>query len=310
MSMPINRRRFLTNTSISAAGIVLGRNLAGCTSHNEPVISSYDVMKDIMKYRKIDAHCHPESDLVKQLEIADRLGIEKMQISVPVTNFSGSDPEGPDQVRKNNDIVINAVKKYPDRFIGFFTLNPLYARESLEEINRCVDLGLIGYKGYTQAKVNDPVYFPIIEKLIGLNMIVFMHTFCQLGMAGYRMKYDIGRFENTTLPEDMADAARRYPEAIFHFAHIAGGGDWEYECKALRGYPNIYVDTGGSNNEENIIDFAIRSLGEDRIFFGTDNCYHHGVGKILASNATEDQKRKIFFDNYRNILMKGGRYAD
>jgi predicted TIM-barrel fold metal-dependent hydrolase len=310
MSIPINRRRFLTNTSISAAGFVLGSNLAGCASHNEPVISSYDVMKDVMKYRKIDAHCHPEADLVKQLEIADRMGIEKMQISMPVTNFSGSDPEGPDQVRKNNDIVINAVRKYPDRFIGFFTLNPLYGKESLEEINRCVDLGLIGYKGYTQAKVNDPVYFPIIEKLIGLKMIVFMHTFCQLGMAGYRMKYDIGRFENTTLPEDMADAARRYPEAIFHFAHIAGGGDWEYECKALRSYPNIYVDTGGSNNEENIIDFAIRYLGEDRIFFGTDNCYHHGVGKILSSNATDDQKRKIFFDNYRNILMKGGRYAD
>ncbi len=310
MSIRINRRRFITNTSISAAGIVLGNNLAGCASHNEPEISSYDVMKDVMKYRKIDAHCHPEDDLVRQLEIADRLGIEKMQISMPVTNFSGSDPEGPDQVRKNNDIVINAVKKYPGRFIGFFTLNPLYGKESLEEIKRCVDLGLIGYKGYTQAKVNDPVYYPVIEKLIGLKMIVFMHTFCQLGMAGYRMKYDIGRFENTTLPEDMADAARRYPEAIFHFAHIAGGGDWEYECKTLRSYPNIYVDTGGSNNEENIIDFAIRTLGEERIFFGTDNCYHHGVGKILSSNATDDQKRKIFYENYRNILMKGGRYAD
>ena len=157
MSMPINRRRFLTNTSISAAGIVLGRNLAGCTSHNEPVISSYDIMKDVMKYRKIDAHCHPESDLVKQLEIADRLGIERMQISMPVTNFSGTDPEGPEQVRKNNDIVINAVKQYPDRFIGFFTLNPLYPKESLEEIKRCVDQGMVGYKGYTQVKVNDPV---------------------------------------------------------------------------------------------------------------------------------------------------------
>ncbi len=47
-------------------------------------------------------------------------------------------------------------------------------------------------------------------------------------------------------------------------------------------------------------------LGEDRIFFGTDNCYHHGVGKVLASNTTEAQKRKIFFDNYNNMLRKGG----
>ena len=309
MPTPISRRKFLASTSVSATGIVLAGNIPSKSYGKEAVSTSYDVMKEVMKYRKIDAHCHPEPDLERQLETADRLGIEKMQISNPVTNFSGKESEGPEQVRKNNDVIINAVKRYPDRFIGFFTLNPLYREESLEEIKRCVDQGLIGYKGYTQAKINDPVYYPIIEKLISLRMIVFMHTFCQLGMAGYRMKYDIGRFQNTTTPEDMADAAKRYPGAIFHFAHIAGGGDWEYECRILRNFPNIYVDTGGSNNEENIIDFAIRSLGEERIFFGTDNCYHHGVGKILSSNATEVQKRMIFYDNYNKILMKGGRYG-
>lgn len=124
------------------------------------------------------------------------------------------------------------------------------------------------------------------------------------------MKYDTGRFPGTTLPEEMVDTAKRYPEGDFHFAHIGGGGDWEYECKMLKQCKNIYVDTGGSNNEENMIDFAIKLLGEDRIFFGTDNCYHHGIGKILASNATDIQKQKIFFDNYNNLLKKGGRYAD
>ena len=306
MLKKINRRRFLTNTSLSATGILLGSNLVGCSSHNDQGISSYDLMKEVMKYRKLDGHCHPESDLGRQIDIADRLGIGTMQISMPVTNYSGSDPEGPEQVRKNNDIVIKAMKQYPDRYIGFFTLNPGYPKESLEEIKRCLDQGMVGYKGYTQVKVNDPLYYPIIEKLIELKMIVFMHTFCQLGMAGYRMKYDIGTFENTTIPEDMIEAAKRYPEAMFQFAHIAGGGDWEYECKMLKECPNIYVDTSGSNNEENVIDFAIRHLGEDRIFFGTDNCYHHGVGKVLASNATEAQKRKIFFENYNNMLMKGG----
>lgn len=309
MSIKINRRKFLSETSLTAAGIMLGSNLAGCSQRKESDILSYDIMKDVMKYRKIDAHCHPEPDLGKQIEMADRMGIEWLQISQPVTNFSGNEPEGPEQVRKNNDIVINAVKQYPDRFIGFFTLNPVYRKESLEELKRCVDLGMAGYKGYTQAKINDPVYYPIIEKLIDNKMIVYMHTFCQLGMGGYRMKYDTGRFPNTTLPEDMAEAARRYPEATFHFAHIGGGGDWEYECKMLKDCPNIYVDTGGSNNEENMIDFAIRQLGEDRIFFGTDNCYHHGIGKILASDATEAQKKKIFFDNYNNVLRKGGHHV-
>jgi uncharacterized protein len=302
----MNRRKFLTNTSLTATGVILTSKLSGCSSGDIENKASYDIMKDVMKYQKFDAHCHPQEDLLKQIEIADRLGIGNMQISNPVTNFTGNEPEGPDQVRKNNDVVLKAMKQFPDRFTGFFTLNPNYPKESLEELKRCVDLGMAGYKGYTQVKVNDPLYYPIIEKLIDLKMLVFMHTFCQLGMGGYRMKYDIGRFPNTTLPEDMVDAAKRYPEAMFHFAHIAGGGDWEYECKILKECPNIYVDTGGSNNEENIIDFAIKHLGEDRIFFGTDDCYHHGVGKILASDTTDAQKQKIFFENYNNVLRKGG----
>jgi hypothetical protein len=306
MSMRINRREFIANTSLSATGVILGSSFSGCASRKEEKTVSYDIMEDVLKYRKIDAHQHPSDDLMKQIEIADRLGIEKMQISKPVTNFSVKEPEGPEEVRKNNDIVIDAVKKYPDRFIGFFTLNPLYKKESMEEIKRCVDQGLIGFKGYTQAKINDPVFYPVIEKLIELKMIVYMHTFTQLGMGGYRMKYDVGRFPDTTLAEDMVEAAVKYPDAVFHFAHIGGGGDWEYQCKMLKQCPNIYVDTGGSNNEENMVDFAISQLGEDRIFFGTDGAYIHGVGRILASNATEDQKRKIFYDNYANVLKKGG----
>jgi uncharacterized protein len=308
--MKINRRKFIASTSLSATGFVLGSNIiTGCTTGRGEAMASYEIMKDVMKYRKIDAHAHPDPDLGKQLKIADRLGIEKLQISNPVTNFSGRESEGPDVVRKNNDEVINAVKQYPERFIGFFTLNPLFQKESIEEIKRCVDNGLIGFKGYTQAKINDPVYYPIIEKLIDLKMIVYMHTFCQLGMGGYRMKYDVGRFPYTTLAEDMVEAAKRYPQAIFHFAHIGGGGDWEYECKMLKQCPNIYVDTGGSNNEENIVDFAIRHLGVERIFFGSDGAYIHGVGRVLSSKATEEQKRKIFYDNYTNVLKKGGRYV-
>ena len=306
MSLRIDRRRFIASTSLSATGILLGSSIAGCSSAKEEERAYYDIMKDVLSYRKIDAHQHPSDDLGKQIEIADRLGIEKIQISEPVTNFSGRDPEGPEEVKKNNDVVINAVKQYPDRFIGFFTLNPLYKKESMEEIKRCVDNGLVGFKGYTQAKINDPVYYPVIEKLTELKMIVYMHTFTQLGMGGYRMKYDVGRFPNTTLPEDMVESAIKYPEAIFHFAHVGGGGDWEYQCKILKQCPNIYVDTGGSNNEENIIDFAIRHLGEDRIFFGTDGAYIHGVGRVLASKATDEQKRKIFYDNYAKVLKKGG----
>ena len=309
MQKPINRRRFLTDTSLSAAGIMFGSNLAGGTSREESGISSYNLMQEVMKYRKIDAHDHvglsgarsgPDA-LQRQIDIADRLGIERLCISRPVTEEKGT----PEEFREFNDVVMRAVKQYPDRFVGFFTLNPIYQKESLEEINRCVDMGMAGYKGYTQVKVNSPLYYPIIEKLIDLKMICFMHAECELGAGGYRMKYDIKSRPDVTIPEDMVETAQRYPEAMFQWAHIASG-DFEYICKCIRDYPNIYVDISGSNNEEKQVDLCIEQLGEDRIFYGSDGSYYQSVGKILASNATEAQMKKIFFDNYNNMLRKGG----
>lgn len=317
---PINRRKFLSGIALSAPGIWAGQRLKGMPGAMDKTPeyadnmasrpSNYSLMAEVMKYRKIDAHAHiywtPDSPGV-QLDYGRRLFIEKQVISRYLDVMPGT----PDQFRKFNDLTIKAIKQYPDHLLGGFVLNPEYAKESLDEINRCMDAGMIGPgELYYQVKINDPKYYPIIERLIDLKMIIFSHGECQLGVGGYRMKYNGNKQPNTSIPEDFVDIAKRYPEGIFQYAHIGMGGDWEYECKLFRDYPNIYVDTSGSNNAENMIDFAVSQLGEDRLFFASDNSYYQSVGKILASNLTEIQKQKIFFDNYNNLLKRGGRNVD
>jgi len=302
----MNRRKFFANTALSSAGLVLGNSLAACSKRSEPEIASFNIMSEVMKYRKIDAHEHVDLSFggpEVQVDCADRLGIEKLVVSRPVITQTGT----PDEFRGANNHVIRAMKLYPDRIMGQVTLNPQYLKESLEEIKRCVDLGMVGIKVYYQVKINDPLFYPIIEKSIDLKMLILMHANCQLGMAGYRMKYDTHLNPNTSLPEDFVDAAKRYPEALFQYAHTGGGGDWVYACKALKDYPNIYIDTSGSNNEANMVDFALKYMGEDRLFFATDSSYFQGVGNILSSELNEVQKKKIFFENYNAVLRKGGR---
>ena len=314
----INRRKFFAGASAGAAGILMGSHLKAMATparerekeENPSAKSGYDIMKDVMKYRKIDTHAHiyfTDNSPGEQLDYGERLGIEKQVIS----RYLDVMPGNPEQFRKYNDLTIKAIKKYPAHLLGGFVLNPAYQKESLEEIKRCSDEGMIGTgELYYQVKINDPLYFPIIEKLIDLKMIIFSHAECQLGVGGYRMKYNGNKAPNTSIPEDFVDIAKRYPEGIFQYAHIGMGGDWEYECKLFKDYPNIYVDTSGSNNAENMIDFAVELLGEDRLFYGADNSYYQSVGKILASNLTDAQKQKIFFDNYNNVLRKGGRHVD
>jgi predicted TIM-barrel fold metal-dependent hydrolase len=305
MSKTINRREFLTDSALSGAGILLGKNLSGCSSAGESGISSFDIMKEVRKFRKIDsnAHINPSTgDAESLINNADMLGIEKMFISVPTE--TGSLP--PQMFKENNDKVIRAVKKYPDRLTGKVTINPFFQKESLEEINRCVNEGLVGLKVFTQVKINDPLFYPVIEKFIDLKMIIQMHGECQLGVGGYRMKYDINERPNASIPEDFADIAGRYPEGMFQFAHIGGGGDVEYSCKIIKDHPNIFVDISGSNNEDRLVDFCLEYLGEDRVLFGTDGSYYQAVSSILSSGATESQKKKIFFDNFFNILKTSG----
>ena len=320
MSIKFNRRKFVTGAALSAAGVMLGSNFVRCSSKEEadstlsaaasPVssASSYDLMQEVMKYQKIDSHAHVWSldngDPETQIDYADRLGIKTLVISCPITTISGE--IGPEQFKANNDLILKSVKKFPDRFIGQITLNPMYQKESLEEIDRCVDQGMVGLKVYKQVKINDPLFYPIIEKFIDYKMIMLMHS----GPGKLRIgpKYDsFQHAPNLSIPEDFVDIAKRYPEAMFQFAHTGGGLDWEYACKALKDSPNVYVDTSGTNNEENMINFALKYIGEDRLLFGCDRFYYQGVGNMISSNLSEIQREKIFFKNYNNILRKAGK---
>ena len=308
----MDRRKFFRNATYSVAGMIIGSNTSEAYAKDKSSPSSYDIMKEVMKYRKIDAHEHVGlgGTVEIQIDIADRLNIDKLVISKPIPDYAANTPPAtPEAFRKCNDEVLSAMKRYPGRYLGQVYVNPVYGKESLEEIKRCVDQGMIGLKVYYQVKINDPLFYPVIEKMIDLKMIILMHAVTAIGFAGHRPEYG-NQQPNASTAEDFVEAAKRYPEAMFQYAHTGGGGDWEYTCKAVKDYPNIYVDTSGSNNEGSMIDAVLKYLGEDRMFFGTDSSYYQGVGVILSSHLTDNQKKKIFFDNFNNILRKSGRNVD
>ena len=307
----INRRSFVTNTAASAAGILLGTNLVSFSAKKNPDISLPEkrkegLMAEVMKYRKIDSHAHVEAEakiVSERIDVAARLGIGTLMMSRPMAPGSKGLPE--EFIQCNNQ-VLKYAKQYPDKIIGQMTLNPTYLKESLEEIKRCIDNGMVGMKLYNHVKINDPLFYPIIEKFIDLKMIILMHT----AIGKSRVILDAREPPNISLPENFVDIAKRYPEAMFQFAHIGGGIDWEYACKALAHSPNVFVDVSGSNNEATMIDFALKYIGENRLLFGCDSSFYQGVGHVIAANLTESQRNKIFFENYNAILKKSGKNVD
>ncbi len=306
MSNTMNRRKFFARAAASASALAIGSQVLAFPEERQKKPGSGNFMKEVLKYRKIDSHAHvffTEDSPDTQIDFADRLGIEKLVISRPMAPGGEGKPE---EFISCNNLVLEAVKKYPDRFIGQPTINPAYAKESMEELKRCRDLGMVGLKLYNHVKLNDPLFYPVIEQFIDWKMIILMHV----GIGRARVDFDPREPENVTIPEYFIDVSKRYPEAMFQLAHIGGGIDWLNACKAVRHLPNVYIDASGSNNAGHMLDFAMEQVGEDRLFFGCDNSFFQGVGTVLSANLTERQRQKIFFDNYNNILRKAGRHVD
>jgi hypothetical protein len=284
----------------------------------------YDVRAAIHRYRKLDSHNHIFGDPGRVIAAADRLEIEKIAISVPITN--PRQEATPEAFRACNDRVLKAMKDFPGRFLGQCFINPRYQRESLEEIDRCLDAGMIGLgELYTQVRINDPQYFPIIERCIELKAPVMCH--CADNRKDYRALNPTAAsrpndFEadnrrdfrdpdvpNVSRPADFVEAGKRYPEAMLISGHIGGGGDWEFYCKTLRSAPTVFADTSGSVTDEGMVDFAVKCLGVRRLLFATDQNFETGVGKILAAQLTEEERHQIFFDNFNEILKKRSNHA-
>ena len=173
--------------------------------------------------RKIDAHMHVPGPPGKLghgsftiedcVEAADRLGIDQMAVSVPIQAGRLAPIE---EVRECNDAVLEAMRRHPDRFLGYCFVIPGYYRESLDEIDRCLDAGMIGIKLYNQYRYSEPVLFPIAEKAIE-------HRIPILGHAGHTT--DPASRAAQPRCSDAADfsaLATRYPELMMIEVHIGG----------------------------------------------------------------------------------------
>jgi uncharacterized protein len=253
--------------------------------------------------RKIDCHMHVSAgsrqwgwgDNRDVIDAADRLGIDQLVCSIPITRGRWA---APDEVRECNDGVLQAMREFPGRILGYCFLNPGYSREALQEMERCVvGEGMVGVKLYNQYKINDPVVFPIIERSIELGVPILSHAGRLVDAA------DLARQPLTSHAADFVAVGRRYPKAMIIEGHIAGGGDWEWSLKVLRDAPpSIYLDTSGSVMDAGMIERCVRDFGEERLLFATDMTMEGGVAKILDAELTEEQRERIFWRNFQAIL--------
>lgn len=176
-------------------------------------------------------------------------------------------------VKISNADTAGWVRKYPETFIGFGSVDPWKGNLAVEEVERCAGMGLRGMKFQQAVQAFDPTnprFFSIYEACARLKMPVVFHTGTTAiggGTPGGR-----GLVLEYCKPIPYIDEiAARYPELQIIMAHPA----WPWhddQLAVVRHKGNVYMDLSGWAPKyfpESTIQNA-NSLIQDKVFFGSD----------------------------------------
>lgn len=208
----------------------------------------------------------PKSKLVGTSQIITAMDEHGVDRSV-VFGFPWKRPE---TVKDNNDYIIEAVHRHPQRLIGFCCVDP--ANGSAEqEVRRCFDNGLsgVGELAFYESGIDDTALerlAPIMDFCRQKDAVVLIHTNEPVGHQ-YPGKTPI------TLAQ-IFKLVNRFPENKIVLGHW-GGGIFFYNSlkrEVKESLKNVYYDTAASPflYDPQIYQYAKTLAGLDKILFGTD----------------------------------------
>lgn len=270
----------------------------------------YSASESSEHFRIWDVHSHlhsvpgntPEERMTALIQFADRLGIERLLLS---QGYSADLLPNPAQLREENDRVMRAVRRFPNRAYGSVYLSPSYLDFSLEEFDRCVRDGPMVSVGELEAdkRCNAPELDPIVEQAVSMKAPILQHTWLKVG----------GNEPGESTPYDLVELAERHPQASFICAHT--GGDWEQGIRIIRRARNVSAEMAGFDPTSGTVEMAVRELGAERVIYGSDvggRSFASQLGKVMGADIPESAKRLILGGNIRRLLtpilqMKGYR---
>lgn len=226
------------------------------------------------------------------------------------------------------DAVAVAVAHHPDRFVGFFMLDPT-RQDAIDDAKRALDKGLRticlfpAMHGYY---LHDPRVAEVFDLAASRRggtverVAVFAH--CGVLSVGIRKKlglpspFDI-RFGN---PIDLHGVALKHPGVPIIIPHF-GAGMLREALMLADGCPNVHLDTSSSNSWikytpgltlEQVFKTALDVVGPDRLIFGTDSSFfprgwnaevHQQQQSALdAIGVSADHQARIFSGNFARLF--------
>lgn len=248
----------------------------------------------ITHFEIIDSHCHmgdwfnfnvPGGSAEGMLSSMDALGIKKAF----VTAHSSI---GPDYTYGNN-MVIEAIEKYPDRFLGYATVNPNYGTaEIANELERC-----FRFPGMKGIKLHPSMHGRPID---------YKNYHTAYSFAQERKCPVLIHVWGDGAVSIIDKLAKQYPEAIFIMGHA--GADFsamELAIEVVNKHANVYVDLALSRIYEGNVEWFVSEIGSKKLLYGSDLPFmdpRPSFGRVAMAEISEEEKEDIFGLNIKRLL--------
>ena len=270
------------------SGTISGRPSAPIADHHQHLFSPE--LAALMSTTPPVAQAKPRTadDLIAQLDAARIKRAVVLSTAYIFEQPSRQAAAAAEKLRRENDWTAQQVARFPDRLIGFCSLNPLkdYALDELARCARDPNLrrGLKLHFGNSVVDYHNPQHIDQVRRVFraanDYRMTIVAHV-----RASVTQKLPYGRDEALIFLNELLPAA---PDVVVQIAHLAGAGSWQdvgarqafevFADAVERREPRtrqLYFDvtalgapaTPGETQPWAVI---IRKVGAQRVVFGSD----------------------------------------
>lgn len=210
--------------------------------------------------------------------------------------------------RVKNEIVAEFVSKYPDRMIGFASVDPHKGKLAVQELEHAIkDLNLKGLKLHPIAQAFYPhenKFFELYEKCVELDIPVIIHT----GTTGWGrgMEGGGGAKLDYANPIYIDFVAAEFPKLRIIMAHPAF--PWIPVQLAIATHKsNVYIDLSGYSPKyfDPLLVTYMTKIIPDKFMFGTDYPFltpKKWLSDFELLKIDGDIKNKLLRDNAAKFL--------
>jgi len=208
---------------------------------------------------------------------------------------------------ETNDYILDSISRYPERLVGFCSIQPKAGDAAIAELERCAQAGAKGIgelRSDTQGfdLTDEATLKPIVDAMLEHDLILVTHSSEPVGHEYFG--------KGSITPDILYSFIMGFPNLKLVCAHWGGGLPfYALMPEVAKALANVFFDTAATVflYKPQIFKQVSHIIGSDKILFGTDYPLMHQnrvIAQIQSSQLPEGDKARILGANAQELLCK------